>query len=631
MNGSDLSRGELLTGMSGTYIIKSLVDRGGVGAVYDAHRVSDRMRVAIKVLHGGRFPVTAVAKERFRTEIANAMKLRHRWLVEAYDFGQIEDYDFLVMEYIGGGTVAKQVERGQYDDETAFRWCAQFLEGLGHLHSLGYIHRDLKPNNLLLTTSGDLKIGDLGILRDVSAEAYLTLSGDQIGSVLYISRHQREMPTDAGIADDAYSAACCMYEILSRRRIHVYPEHLSNIVGERIPVYICDLIMGCLAGYEPVEALAELTRLLRVQPQRQSCLPDDARRPELNSVVVHLGTSNRNAGLQRKRLVQLAPLKLEAELKIPADGDNKSFNVTYLSEEVLLASPTIMNDGESYKAHLLALRSHSLEVVGSAMMISPRLLTRDSRGRLVTASSRGIRIYETETHLGFGLREVAVHYPPDLHGVSIVPSRQGPLVAASQWSGAPFLLNTDTGQFRQLQVDVNEDSLESPHLAFIGRRTLVLQHDNELVLYEVDIEGKDRIVTKLPFAKSLLAIEASEKLGVLFACHLSGLDCLSIENGRQKWSMALPGALKLEARLNPSESILAIQCGTGTIFGSRIVFIEPEGGTMIYLPDTGENDTMRKAPYFDWSPSGATFCVSDFEGFASVFRQLPARRGYNDD
>src|SRR5215218_7783226 len=129
MSGSDLSRGDLLTGSSGTYIIKSLIDRGGVGAVYDAQRVSDRIRVAVKVLHGGRFPVTAVARERFRTEIANAMKLRHAWLVQAHDFGQIEDHDFLVMEYVGGGTVAKQIERRQYDDETALRWCAQLLEG----------------------------------------------------------------------------------------------------------------------------------------------------------------------------------------------------------------------------------------------------------------------------------------------------------------------------------------------------------------------------------------------------------------------------------------------------------------------------------------------------------------------
>jgi len=622
MNGSDLGRGDLLTGRSGTYIIKSLIDRGGVGAVYNAHRLSDRVRAAVKVLHGGRFPVTPVARERFRTEIANAMKLKHEWLVEAYDFGQVEDHDFLVMEHVSGGTIAKQVEGRQYDDETALRWCAQLLEGVSYLHAEGYIHRDLKPNNLLLTTSGDLKISDLGILRDLSAEAYLTLSGDQIGSVLYISRHQRERPADAGIADDAYSAACCMYEILSRRRIHVYPEHLSNLVGERFPVYLCDLIMGCLAGHEPEKAIVELSSLLKVNPKAESSLLDDARRPEVNTFIFQLGASNRNAGLQRRRLAYAAPLKIETELKIPSSEKHEAFKVTYISEEGLLAAPATMNHGERYPVQVLALRSQTLKVVGSMMMVSPVEMTRDTGGRLITSSSKGIRIYEIETHPELCVREVWVQYSPDLHGVRIASSKQEPLIAASQWRGAPFLLNTETRQFRQLQVGSNEDSLESPHLAFFGCRTLILQHDNELVLYEIDLDGKDRIVTRLPFTKELLAIEASEKLGVLFACHLTGLDCIDTETGRQRWSLTLPGTMSLEVRLNPSESVLAIQCGTGSLYGSRIAYIETEGGTMTYLPDAGERDTMRSFPHFDWSPSGATFCVSDFKGFAAVFRRL---------
>jgi serine/threonine protein kinase len=412
MSGSNLNRGDLLTGGSGTYIIKSLIDRGGVGAVYHGQRVSDRMPVAIKILHGGRFSVTAAARERFRAEIANAMKLQHAGLVQAHDFGKIEEHDFLVMEHVGGGTIAKQVERGQYDDETALRWCAQLLEGLGYLHNQGYIHRDLKPNNLLLTTSGDLKISDLGILRDLSAEAYLTLSGDQTGSVLYISRHQRERPADAGIADDAYSAACCMYEILSRRRIHVYPEHLSDIVGERFPAYVCDLIMSCLAGHETEEALAELSGLLKVNPKGQSSLLDDARRPEVNTFIFQLAASKRNVGLQRRRLAHAAPLKLEAEIKIPDDNKKGPFRATYLSDELLIVSPDSMNSGQDYTVQLLTLGHQALKVVESTTIVSPFVLTRDSEGRLVTASSRGFRVYETGTHPTGFLRELAAYHPP---------------------------------------------------------------------------------------------------------------------------------------------------------------------------------------------------------------------------
>ncbi len=77
-------RGGLLTGHSGTYAIKSLIDRSGVGAVCDAQRVKDKVRVAVKVLHGGPFSITAVARERFRSEIAKA--LNHSGLVATHDF-----------------------------------------------------------------------------------------------------------------------------------------------------------------------------------------------------------------------------------------------------------------------------------------------------------------------------------------------------------------------------------------------------------------------------------------------------------------------------------------------------------------------------------------------------------------
>jgi len=618
MGGSELRRGDLLTGRVGTYIIKSLIDRGGVGAVYDAQRVSDKMRVALKVLHGGRFPVTEVAKERFRAEIANAMKLKHAWLVEAIDFGQIGDQDFLAMEYVSGGTIAKQVERGKYDDETALRWCAQLLESVRYLHAQGFIHRDLKPNNLLLTASGDLKVGDLGILRDTSAEAYLTLSGDQIGSVLYISRHQREKPAEADIADDAYSISCCMYEILSRRRIHVYPEHLSEVCGERVPVYICDLVMGCLAGREATEAFAELSELLKVRPTGSSSLSEDARRPELNTPIIQLGSSKRNAGIQRKRLAQVAPLRPQAEIKVPDIERKAPFKATYVSEDLILVSPEVMNDGAEVRVQLLQLRGDTLTIVDSMTMISPRVLARDSLGRLVAASSYGIRVFEVGTTATGWLREVAVYRSCGLHGMTIACSRRLPLVAVGSWTDAPVLLNTQTGDCRPLQLN-GARTFESGHIAFFGGRKLVLHPANELVVCEIDPEGNDHVVARLPFLPEVLAIEASDRLGVVFVGHFYGLECIALGDGGRKWSFTLETSVGVwDARLSPDESVIAIKCG---LSAGRVALIDTETCAMTYLPDSGVRDTLRTARSIDWSPSGATFCVSDGEDFVSVFRR----------
>ncbi len=616
----DLGRGDLLTGRSGTYAIKALIDRGGVGTVYDAQRIGDRVRVAIKLLHGGRFQITAVAKERFRVEIANAITLKNPRIVESYDFGRTAKDDFLVMEYVGGGTVANQIKHGEYDDETALRWCAQLLEGLAYLHARSYIHRDLKPNNLLLTASGELKIGDIGIIRDLSAEAYLTLTGDQIGSVLYISPHQREAPADANVADDAYSAACCMYEILSRRRIHVYPEQLGTIVGKRFPTYLCDLIMGCLAGHESAEALQELSQILRITPQGQLLAIKDAERTSRNVEVLALGGSSRNAGLQRKRLADAAPLELVAELTISTDSKEGPFRATFLTEKLLLVTPGVMNSYGSYSVDLVRLSGRSLEKIGSALIESPFCVTRDSRDRLVTACTRGVRTYEVDQHSTAGLREIASFQFPgvDFHAMAIAASREFPLVAIGSWGNAPVILNTDTGQWRHLQVDPDVLWNGLGETAFLGGRKLVLQHNpaSELFAYAVDLGGSDHIVGRWPFPRELSDIAASERTGALFACHRGGLECINTRDGQRRWAFAPPTCVN-QVLMNPAETVLAIQ--VGLLDGGRIALIETEGGTMAFLPDTGDRDSLRNARHVDWSPSGAQLCVSDQENCISIF------------
>ena len=184
-------RRDILTGNKSTYVVRRLIDQGGVGAVLLARRQSDGADVAVKLLHGGRFPVSDVALKRFADEIDLSLGLDHPNIVRATDKGEHAGALFLVMEYLDGGTIAQRIERTDYDRATAFKWCAELVDGLEYLHSKGCVHRDIKPNNLLIDSDGVLKISDLGILKDTSKHAYLTLSGEQMGSVLYISRRQR--------------------------------------------------------------------------------------------------------------------------------------------------------------------------------------------------------------------------------------------------------------------------------------------------------------------------------------------------------------------------------------------------------------------------------------------------------
>lgn len=599
-------------------MVKSLLDKGGVGTVYEAQGVADRRRVAVKLLHGGRFPITAVAKERFRAEIGNALALKHPRLVEAYDFGRSADFDFLVMEYVGGGTVANQIKAGRYDDVTALRWCAQLVDGLSYLHGQGYVHRDLKPNNLLLDESGNLKIGDLGILRDLSAEAYLTLTGDQLGSVLYISQHQREEPDQASVADDAHSAACCMYEILSRRRIHVYPEDLRALVGARFPAYLCDLVMGCLAERDAADALAELSRLFRTSADGTLTALDSARQT-YDVEVISLGDSRRNIGLQRKALAEAAPLRLIAELTYPHDWKEGPFRATFLSERLLMVTPSIMNSHGQYTADFLRVAAGRLEKVGSMRIESPFQVIRDCNGRLITACTTGVRVYDVRPDAQPVLHELS-HFVSgvDFHAMAMAASRHLPLIVVGSWAAAPVIVNTETGKWRHLQVDPGIIWNGLGETAFVGERTLIVQHNSltELFLYEIDLDASDRVIGRYAFPRELSDIEASERTGEIFACHHAGLECLNVHDGQRKWAFNPPTCVN-QLSLNPAETVLAIQ--VGLLDGGRIALVATEGGAMAFLPDTGERDTLREARHIDWSPNGELLCVSDMHSCVSVF------------
>jgi serine/threonine protein kinase len=623
-NGLELGRGSLLQGIEDAYIVKSAIDCGGVGAVFKGQRVSDGAPVAIKVLHGGRFPLTDVAKERFRGEIRNTLKLKHPYLIAAYDFGKTGDHDFLVMEYVSGGTVAKQIERAVYDDETALRWSAQLVHGVRFLHSQGFIHRDIKPNNLLLSEAGDLKIGDLGIVRDTSSDAYLTLSGDQIGSVLYISRRQRRSPAAADPSDDAYAIACCLYEILARRRIHVYPEHLSEVIGDRFPAYFCDVIMGCLAEREASEALAELECLLTPHIHGESHLSTAARLPALNLPIAAIEISQRNIGLQRKRLAKSAPLSLRFSRRVnPAKLDEPNLRAAYVSEDRLLVVIDSANDGDHVSAQLISVKDLEVIADGTFRIAYPRISARDSVQRFVVPCNSRVYVYQAQTSATVGpfQARIIAHEGLQYYAMTIAANAHQPLLSIGSWTDSPVLINTTSGECRRLKVDPHVEWNGLGQTAFLGVDRLVVHHTDHVTVYRIDPSGNDQVLARYPFPQELVGVAASEKLGAIFACSGHQLECIDASNGKRKWVLPLtysPGGRPLS--LNPAEDVLAVECSIG--FSERsIALIDPTAGVMVQLPRSYRKDesSWRRMTSFDWSPSSQGLCVCYEDGTLEIF------------
>ena len=196
------------------YRIDSQVASGGMATVYLAtdHRL-DR-QVAIKVIHQ-HLANDSNFQEKFVLEAKTAAKLSHPNLVNVFDQGSDLGTTYLVMEYVPGITLRDALnEYGPLPAVRALEMMAQILSGLAAAHRAGILHRDLKPDNVLLADDGRVKLGDFGLARAISAH---TSTGDLVGTIAYLSP---ELVT-RGLADarsDVYAAGILLYELLTGKQ-----------------------------------------------------------------------------------------------------------------------------------------------------------------------------------------------------------------------------------------------------------------------------------------------------------------------------------------------------------------------------------------------------------------------------
>jgi eukaryotic-like serine/threonine-protein kinase len=200
--------------VDGRYVLGESLGSGGMGEVYLAHdEVLDR-DVALKVLRS-HYAGDEEFAARFRREARSAASLSHPNIVQVYDRGETGDgTSYIAMEYVPGGTLKEQIERrGPFGDRETAAVGAQIADALGAAHERGVIHRDIKPQNVLVTDSGDLKVTDFGLARAASA-ATSSASGTIFGTAGYISPEQA-LGEPVGPRSDLYSLGVILYEMLT--------------------------------------------------------------------------------------------------------------------------------------------------------------------------------------------------------------------------------------------------------------------------------------------------------------------------------------------------------------------------------------------------------------------------------
>ncbi len=292
---------------AGRYQVIEELGKGGMGRVYKVFDTEIREKVALKLLN----PEIAGDEktiERFRNELKTARKISHKNVCRMYHLSKFEDTQYITMEYVSGEDLKSMIHMmGQLSSGQAITIAKQVCEGLGEAHRLGVVHRDLKPQNIMIDRDGNARIMDFGIARSLKARG-ITDAGVIIGTPEYMSPEQVDgRETDQ--RSDIYSLGIILYEMVTGRLpfegetpFSVAFKHKSEPapdprkINSQIPEGLSRVILRCLEKHKDrryqnaEEVLAELVKIERAIPTAEKVLPK--RKPTSREITVHFGLRN---------------------------------------------------------------------------------------------------------------------------------------------------------------------------------------------------------------------------------------------------------------------------------------------------------------------------------------------------
>lgn len=243
--------------------IEKRLGHGGMAVVYRAKHLRLDIPVAVKILDPQHVKVDASFVQRFVREARSAARLRHPNVVSVLDVGKQNDTYFIIMELIEGGSVRSMIERrGCIDPSTSLHIVLDIAKALKAARTQNLVHRDIKPDNIMLDVDGTAKLADLGLAKQLDGRKDLTItqSGVVVGTPYYIAPEQVEDPRSADLRSDIYSLGATFYHMIcgqvpftGNSSVSIMVKHLDgnatepHIANPRVPLAISRLIMHMMA------------------------------------------------------------------------------------------------------------------------------------------------------------------------------------------------------------------------------------------------------------------------------------------------------------------------------------------------------------------------------------------------
>jgi serine/threonine protein kinase len=199
----------------GPYDLLEKVAEGGMGAIYRGRHRETGQVVAVKIMpaHMASNPVLL---KRFEQEFRAASRLDHPHIVRALDYGEAAGAPYLVMEFVEGESLGQKLERqGRMNEAEAVRLIAQVAQGLHKAHKQGLVHRDVKPDNILVAPDGTAKLADLGLVKETDTDLNLTKTGRGLGTPHFMAPEQFRNAKGADARCDIYSLGATLYQMVT--------------------------------------------------------------------------------------------------------------------------------------------------------------------------------------------------------------------------------------------------------------------------------------------------------------------------------------------------------------------------------------------------------------------------------